>query len=60
MDPFFAHENHAWPPSLISNTSKSDLLESLEPLVPHPVSIHKVEVRIIGGAALVHMIDLYK
>ena len=65
MDAFFAHENHAWPPSLASNgimhhTSKSDLLECLEPLVPQPESIPKVDVRIIDGAALVHMLDPHK
>ena len=65
MDAFFAHENHAWPPSLASNgimhhTSKSDLLECLEPLVPHPESIPKVDVKIIDGAALVHMLDPHK
>ena len=65
MDAFFAHENHAWPPSLASNgimhhTSKSDLLECLEPLVSHQESIRKVDVRIIDGAALVHMLDPHK
>ena len=65
MDAFFAHENHAWPPSLASNgimhhTSKSDLLECLESLVPQPESIPKVDVKIIDGAALVHMLDPHK
>ena len=41
VDAFFAHENHAWLPSLASNgimfhTSKSDWMECLEPLVSHP------------------------
>ena len=65
MDAFFVHEDHAWPQSLASNgiihhTSKSDLLECLEPLAPQPESIPKVDVRIIDGAALVHMLDPHK
>ena len=40
--------------------SKSDLLECLEPLVSHQESIPKVDVRIIDGAALVHMLDPHK
>ena len=42
------------------HTSKSDLSECLEPLVPHPESIPKVDVRIIDGAALVHVFDEHK
>ena len=65
MDAFFAHENHAWSPSLASNgimhhTSKSDLLECLGPLVSHQESIPKVGVRIIDGAALVPKLDPHK
>ena len=65
MDVFFEHENHAWSKSLASNgimhhTSKSDLLECLEPLVTHPESIPKVDARIIDGAALVHVLDAHK
>ena len=52
-------------PSLASNgimhrTSKSDLLECLEPLVQHPESIPKVDVGIFDGAALVHLLDPHK
>ena len=65
MDAFFAHENHAWPQFLASNgimhhTSKSDWLECLEPFVSHPEYIPKVDIRIIDGAALVHMLDPHK
>ena len=42
------------------HTSKSDLPECLEPLVPHPESIPKVDVRIIDGAALVHVFGAHK
>ena len=55
MDDFFMHENHAWPPSLATNcimhhTNKSDLMECLE-------SAPYVDVKIVGGAALVHTLD---
>ena len=65
MNDFFAHENYAWPPSLASNgimhhTCKSDLLECLETLVPETVLVPKVDVRIIDGAAIVHMLDPHK
>ena len=45
---------------IMRRTSKSDLLEILEPLVQHLESIPKVDVRIIGGAVLMHMLDLHK
>ena len=62
MDTFFKHENHAWPPSLASNgimhqTKKSDLMECLESLAPQPDYIPDVDVDIIDGAALVHILD---
>lgn len=62
MDTFFKHENHAWPPSLASNgimhqTSKSDLMECLESLVPQQETVPNVDVKIVDGAALVHMLD---
>ena len=65
MDSFFAHENHTWSLSLASNgimhhASKPDLLECLESLVLQPESIPKVDVRIIDGAAFVHMLDPHK
>ena len=65
MDVLFAHENHAWPPSLASNgimhhTSKSDLLECLKSLVPPPETIPTVDVKIVDGSALVHMLDPHK
>ena len=63
MDTFFKHENHAWPPSLASNgiimhqTKKSDLMECLESLAPQSDNILDVDVDIIDGAALVHILD---
>ena len=62
LDAIFAYENHAWPPSLASNsmmhhTSKPDLLECLESLLPQPEFIPKVDVRIIDGAALLHILE---
>ena len=62
MDTFFKHENHAWPPSLASNgimhqTKKSDLIECLGSLAPQPDNIQDVDVDIIDGAALVHILD---
>ena len=62
MDVFFEHENHAYPPSLASNgimhqTSKSDLMECLESVVPKSESVPHVDVKIVGGAALVHILD---
>ena len=63
MDAFFEHENnHAWPPSLASNgimhqTSKSDLMECLESMVPKSESVPYVDVKIVDGAALVHILD---
>ena len=35
-------------------------MECLEPFVSHPESITKVDIRIIDGAALVHMLDPHK
>ena len=35
-------------------------MECLEPFVSHPESIPKVDIRIIDGAALVHMLDPHK
>ena len=62
MDAFFKHENHAWPPSLASNntihqTSKSDLLPCLESLITNTTDVPDVDVRLVGGAALVHSLD---
>ena len=60
MDAFFEHENHAWRPSLASNgimhqTSKSDLMERLECVVPKSESVPNVDVKIVDGAALIHI-----
>ena len=57
MDAFFEHENHAWPPSLAANgimhqTSKSDLMECLEAVVPKSEFAPDVDVKIVDGAAL--------
>lgn len=62
MDTFFAHENHAWPPSLATNsimhqTTKSDLLPCLKLLIPQQKDVPNVQVKLIDGAALVHTLD---
>ena len=62
MDAFFEHEHHAWPPSLASNgimhqTSKSDLMECLESVVPKSECVPDVDVKIVDGAPLVHILD---
>ena len=62
MDAFFEHENHAWPPSLASNgimdqTSKSDLMEYFQYVVPKSEYVPDVDVKIADGAALVHILD---
>ena len=62
MDAFFEHKNHAWPPSLASNgimheTSKSDLMECLEAVVPKSESVPDVDEKIVDGAPLVHLLD---
>ena len=62
MGAFFSHENHAWPPSLASNsimhqTTKSDLTRCLEPLVSKTEGVPSVDVTILDGAALVHILD---
>ena len=62
MDAFFEHENHAWTPSLVSNgmmhkTSKSDLMERLEAVVPKSESVPDVDVKIVDGGALLHILD---
>ena len=62
MDAFFEHENHAWPPSLAANsimhqTSKSDLMECWESVVPKSESVPDVDVNIVDGAALLHILD---
>ena len=62
MDSFFKHENHVWPPSLASNdimrqAKQSDLVECLESLASEPDNIPDVDVVIIDGAALVHILD---
>ena len=61
MYAFFEHENHDWPPSLASNgimhqTSKSDLMECLESVVPKSESVPDVDVKIVDGAVLVHIL----
>ena len=62
MDAFFEPENHDWPPSLASNgkmhqTSKSDLVECLESVVPKSESVPDIDVTIVDGAAPVHILD---
>ena len=62
MDAFFEHENHAWPPSLAANgimhqTSKSDLMECWESVVPKSGSVPDLDVNIVDGAALLHILD---
>ena len=60
MDAFFRHGYHAWSPSLASNstmhqTNKSVFMECLESLIQEDVP--NVDVKIVDGAALVHIID---
>ena len=62
MDAFFEHEHHAWPLSLASNgimhqTSKFDFMECLESVVPKSECVPDVDVTIVDGAALVHILD---
>ena len=62
MDAFFAHENHPWLPSLASNcvmhqTAKSDLIPNLESLAAQPMFPPRVDVKLMDGAALVHILD---
>ena len=62
MDSFFEHEHHAWPPSLASNgimhqTSKSDLMEWLESVVPKSECVPDVDVKNVDGAPIVHILD---
>ena len=62
LDAFFEHENHAWPPSLADNNmmhqgTKSELTSCLEALVERPQQTPEVDVRILDGAALVHVLD---
>ena len=61
MDSFFTYENHPWPPSLASNgimhsTNKSDLMSCLESIVSTSESVPKVDVKIIDGSAVVHIL----
>ncbi len=59
---FFQHENHPWPSSLadhnmMRSTHKADLLSRIEPLVPKPEDTPEVDMKIIDGAFLVHLLD---
>ena len=53
---FFMHENHAWPPSLESNstamhtTTESDLISCVESMVHSETNVPNVYVKIIDGA----------
>ena len=62
LESFFEHENQPWPPSLAENNSmrhgnKSDLMGCLEALAPRPTNSPEVDVKIIDGAALMHILD---
>ena len=62
MDAFLIHENQAWPPSLASNgimhhTAKSGLMECLQSMVPQTECVPNVDVNIVDGVALVHILD---
>jgi len=62
MDAFFRNENNVWPPSLASNsimhqTNKSDLMEYLDSLINLPEDAPNVDINIVDGAALVHILD---
>jgi len=43
--------------SIMHQTTKSDLVQYLESLVPPNLGVPKVDVRIVDGAALVHSLD---
>jgi len=54
--------NHAWPPSLPSNSTmlqmnKSNLMRCLKSLIPLPEDVPNVDVKIVDGAVLVHILD---
>lgn len=62
MDVFSQQENHSWPLSLGENNmmrlgEKADLLKCLEPLAQCPQNTPDVDVKIFGGAALIHTLD---
>ena len=62
LDAFFEHENHAWPPALADNNTmrrgtKSDLTSCLESLVERLQQSPEVDIKILDGAALVHVLD---
>ena len=58
---FFKHENQPWPPSLAKSGhmregTKSDLLDSLESLSESQCESPAVDVKVIDGAVVVHML----
>ena len=62
LDTFLNHENHPWPPSLAQNNimhlgNKSDLMHCLEDMMDRLQETQEAEVRILDGAALVHVPD---
>ena len=56
MDVFFMHENHAWPPSLASNstvmhtTTESYLISRVKSMVHSETDVPNVDVKLIDGA----------
>lgn len=61
LDDFFKHENQSAPPSLsfegtIRSTTKSSLLECLEPLALSCEVLPDVDIAILDGAVLVNML----
>ena len=61
LDEFFKHENQAYPPSLSQHGSlrlgtKSDILSCVENCAQSQTSAPEIEVTILDGAAVVHML----
>ena len=61
MNTFFAHENGRHPPSIselgeLKPTVKSDLVDCLEQLVPPNQAAPRVDVKILDGAVVIHLL----
>lgn len=61
LETFFCHENQSFPPSLsqfgkLRSATKSDLLSCLEKISDARSEIPSIEVIILDGAAIVHML----
>ena len=61
-DNFFSHENHPYPPALSSDGTlysgnKSAMLDCLEDHGPSQSTAPDVEMAVLSGAAVVHMLN---